>query len=359
MSLLVLAPDTQNMGAMKPRTLRTLHVLLVESDRDRETAVRRGLLEITEFSCDVVTCETGADALEIYSGDTPDVVLLGTRLVDVNGLEVLAELADSALSPAVPVILLTPDAGDEAGTDALRLGAQDYLGPDDVSAALLVRSIRYAIERHALIRELHRSQRAIPAAPGPALVSAPESGPMPRQAPPVLIVEEGRERAPADAGAGLELVRVGCATGETADPRMSARALARTGVASPIRRCVDLADARDYLTRRGAYVDPWRSPRPGAIVLDLDTPGSNGSAFLSTLKSDESLRKIPVIVLARSNDPRDITAWYRAGANSYVQRPATLAGFLDAIEQLAGYWLEIAVLPRADVAAAGRDDAVA
>jgi two-component system response regulator len=58
------------------------------------------------------------------------------------------------------------------------------------------------------------------------------------------------------------------------------------------------------------------------------------------------LRHIPVIVLTTSNDDRDVEACYQAGANSYIQKPVDMDGFLRAIERLKGYWFEVVVLPR-------------
>lgn len=126
------------------------------------------------------------------------------------------------------------------------------------------------------------------------------------------------------------------------------RAFQKSGLKNPLIRCEDGDEALDYLHRRGRYADPARSPRPGVILLDLNLPGTDGRQVLSELKSSESLRDIPVVVLTTSADERDVTACYRAGANSYIQKPVDIDGFMKAIERLNGYWFEVVILPKGD-----------
>lgn len=126
------------------------------------------------------------------------------------------------------------------------------------------------------------------------------------------------------------------------------RAFRKSGLKNPLVRCEDGDQALDYLHRRGGYADPARSPRPGVVLLDLNLPGTDGRQVLSEIKSDERLRDIPVVVLTTSADQRDITACYRAGANSYIQKPVDIDGFMKAIERLNGYWFEVVILPKGE-----------
>lgn len=130
------------------------------------------------------------------------------------------------------------------------------------------------------------------------------------------------------------------------DYEATVRAFRKAGLANDIRRCADGDEALDYLFRRGSYEDPAKAPRPSLILLDLNLPGVDGREVLAEVKADPDLRRIPVIVLTTSADPRDIEACYQAGANSYVQKPVGLDGFLRAIQRLKDYWFEIAILPK-------------
>jgi len=130
------------------------------------------------------------------------------------------------------------------------------------------------------------------------------------------------------------------------DYEATERAFRRSGLKNPIHRCADGDEALDYLYRRGAYADPARAPRPGIILLDLNLPGTDGREVLETVKGDGVLKQIPVIVLTTSADARDVEACYLAGANSYIQKPVDLPGFMKAIERLHDYWFEVVILPR-------------
>ncbi|MDH3717316.1 MAG: response regulator [Planctomycetota bacterium] len=132
------------------------------------------------------------------------------------------------------------------------------------------------------------------------------------------------------------------------DYEATRRALLKSGMRDGIKHCQDGDEALDYLYRRKQFADPEKSPRPGIILLDLNMPGTDGREVLEEIKKDEELRNIPIIVLTTSTDERDIEACYAAGANSYVQKPVGLEGFMEAIQRLHDYWFEIVVYPRND-----------
>jgi len=124
------------------------------------------------------------------------------------------------------------------------------------------------------------------------------------------------------------------------------RAFKKADLANPVRRCTNGDQALDYLFRRGEFSDPDRAPRPGIILLDLNLPGTDGRQVLRVVKADPSLKKIPVIVLTTSRARQDIEKCYADGANSYIQKPVNLEGFVQAVTRLKEYWFEIAILPK-------------
>ncbi|MBW8875628.1 MAG: response regulator [Acidobacteria bacterium] len=130
------------------------------------------------------------------------------------------------------------------------------------------------------------------------------------------------------------------------DYETTERAFRRSGLKNPIYRCADGDEALDFLHRRGRFAGPEKAPRPGVILLDLNLPGTDGREVLSEIKNDPDLKQIPVIVLTTSKDDRDVEVCYRCGANSYVQKPVDLDGFMKAIERLNGYWFEVVILPK-------------
>ncbi|MFQ5503039.1 MAG: response regulator [Phycisphaerae bacterium] len=130
------------------------------------------------------------------------------------------------------------------------------------------------------------------------------------------------------------------------DYEATVRSFKKAGIANKIYRCEDGDDALDYLFRRGQYTDPDAAQRPGVILLDLNMPGTDGREVLQEIKTNERLKSIPVIVLTTSADNRDIRDCYQAGANSYIQKPVDLMGFVESIQRLKDYWFEIVILPR-------------
>ena len=130
------------------------------------------------------------------------------------------------------------------------------------------------------------------------------------------------------------------------DFEITVRAFRRTNMANPIHRCIDGEDALDYLHQRGTYAAPALAPRPAIILLDLNLPGTDGREVLAEIKQDANLKEIPVVVLTTSADELDVENCFRAGANSFVQKPVDLAGFVTAVQRLKDYWFEIVLLPK-------------
>jgi CheY-like chemotaxis protein len=129
------------------------------------------------------------------------------------------------------------------------------------------------------------------------------------------------------------------------DCEATMRAIRKSKVENPVVHCASGDLALDYLYRRGAYTDPKISTRPSLILLDLNLPGTDGRQVLEEIKKDRALRTIPVIVFTTSSDRRDIEACYRAGANSYIQKPVDLSGLVTAIQRIKDFWFEVVSVP--------------
>lgn len=124
------------------------------------------------------------------------------------------------------------------------------------------------------------------------------------------------------------------------------RAFKKAELINPVQRCTNGDQALDYLFQRGEFSNPDKAPRPGIVLLDLNLPGTDGRQVLRVVKADSSLKKIPIIVLTTSRARQDIEKCYADGANSYIQKPVNLEGFVQAIARLKEYWLEVALLPK-------------
>jgi two-component system response regulator len=123
------------------------------------------------------------------------------------------------------------------------------------------------------------------------------------------------------------------------DYEATTRAFRKANLYNPVQWSKSGQEALDYLHQKEARP-------PGLILLDLNMPGIDGRRTLQLIKEDPDLKRIPVIVLTTSGDERDVSACYQMGANTYIQKPVTFDGLIDAINQLKQYWLEIALLPK-------------
>ncbi|HEX8392883.1 MAG TPA: PAS domain S-box protein [Longimicrobium sp.] len=133
-----------------------IRVLLVEDDEDDYT-LARDLLRDVEGDFRLAWAPTYADGLRALREGTYDVVLLDYRLGEQTGLEFLGRLPLDEEPP--PIILLTGQADRETDLVAMRAGAADYLAKAGLTATMLERSIRYAVERHRAVQAQHEAER--------------------------------------------------------------------------------------------------------------------------------------------------------------------------------------------------------
>jgi CheY-like chemotaxis protein len=131
------------------------------------------------------------------------------------------------------------------------------------------------------------------------------------------------------------------------DRELAREALQDSKLANEMRFVVDGQDLMDYLRREGRYADPsFDAPRPGIILLDLNMPKKDGREALAEIKADPSLRRIPVVVLTTSNDEQDVLRSYDLGVSSFITKPVTFAGLVEAMQTWTRYWFELVELPQ-------------
>jgi chemotaxis family two-component system response regulator Rcp1 len=127
-----------------------------------------------------------------------------------------------------------------------------------------------------------------------------------------------------------------------ADVRLTREALKEAKVLNTLHVVKDGVAALAFLRQQGQYAG---SPRPDLILLDLNLPKKDGREVLAEVKQDESLRRIPVVVLTTSRAEEDILRSYDLHANAYVTKPVDLAQFLGVIRSLEDFWLAVVTLP--------------
>lgn len=88
-----------------------------------------------------------------------------------------------------------------------------------------------------------------------------------------------------------------------------------------------------------------RSQLPDLILLDVNLPRVNGHEVLARIKSDETLRRIPVIMLTTSSSHRDIERAYQEHANCYIVKPVEIQDFINVVSSIEEFWFTIVRLP--------------
>lgn len=107
----------------------------------------------------------------------------------------------------------------------------------------------------------------------------------------------------------------------------------------------DGVELMDYLHRRGKFSNPHESPKPGLILLDLNMPRKDGREALKEIKSNDLLRRIPIVVLTTSDAEEDIVSSYELGVSAYIRKPVTFDGLISVIKSIGKYYVEIVELP--------------
>lgn len=105
---------------------------------------------------------------------------------------------------------------------------------------------------------------------------------------------------------------------------------------------MDGVEAIKYLFRKEEYAE---KSTPDLILLDLNLPKMDGREVLEIVKSDENLRRIPVIVLTTSDADQDILKSYNLHVNCYLNKPVDFDKFFDIIQKIEDFWLTTAILP--------------
>lgn len=123
------------------------------------------------------------------------------------------------------------------------------------------------------------------------------------------------------------------------DAKLTMIAFERGKVDSNLHHVVDGEEAMAFMRSEGDFAS---KPKPDVVLLDLNLPKKNGIEVLEEMQNDESLRRIPVIVLSTSDAEEDVMAAYERHAKAYVKKPVNMNDFIESFD---GFWLTFTVLP--------------
>lgn len=126
------------------------------------------------------------------------------------------------------------------------------------------------------------------------------------------------------------------------DVRLTVEALRDGKVLNNLSVARDGVEALAFLRREGPHA---AAPRPDLILLDLNMPKKDGREVLAEIKNDDSLRRIPVVILTTSQAEQDIVKSYDLHANCYITKPVDFDQFISVVQSVEDFWLTMVKLP--------------
>jgi two-component system response regulator len=129
-----------------------------------------------------------------------------------------------------------------------------------------------------------------------------------------------------------------------ADAEMATDALRDANLANPIVHVEDGVEVMDYLLRRGTYATRAEG-LPAVLLLDIKMPRMDGLEVLKLVRTDESLKRLPVVILSSSREESDLARSWDLGVNAYVVKPVDVDQFFTAVKTLGTFWALINQAP--------------
>jgi CheY-like chemotaxis protein len=126
--------------------------------------------------------------------------------------------------------------------------------------------------------------------------------------------------------------------------RLIERNIRRAGIMNEIRHFADGSSALMYL-HNDEHGPAFNGP--ALVLLDLNLPDMSGTDILADIKSNDKLKRTPVVVLTTTDDKVEIQRCYDLGCNVYITKPVNYESFADAIRQL-GLFLSVIQVPEVE-----------
>jgi two-component system response regulator len=132
-----------------------------------------------------------------------------------------------------------------------------------------------------------------------------------------------------------------------ADAEMTMDALVDAHLVNPVVHLEDGVDCLDYLYARGAWAGR-EAGDPAVVLLDIKMPRMSGLEVLKTMRADERMRRIPVVILSSSREESDLARSWDLGANAYVIKPVDVDQFFEAVRTLGQFWAVLNQAPEVE-----------
>ncbi len=121
------------------------------------------------------------------------------------------------------------------------------------------------------------------------------------------------------------------------DVELTIEALTEHNLANNVVAVNDGVEAMEYLRYQGRYQERKKG-MPAVLLLDIKMPRMDGIEVLQSIRSDEQLKMLPVVMLTSSREEPDLKKCYALGVNAYVVKPVNFNDFLEAVKHIGVFW---------------------
>lgn len=128
------------------------------------------------------------------------------------------------------------------------------------------------------------------------------------------------------------------------DAELTIMALSDHNLSNRVTHVKDGVEALEFLRYEGKYADREKE-LPAVILLDIKMPRMDGIEVLQTIRKDEALMAIPIVMLSSSREDPDLEKCYALGVNAYVVKPVDFKEFIDSVKNIGIFWAIINETP--------------
>lgn len=135
----------------------------------------------------------------------------------------------------------------------------------------------------------------------------------------------------------VELKTILLAEDNPQDVELTIEALTTHNIANEVIAVKDGVEAIEYLTYEGKFKNRKKG-NPAVLLLDIKMPRMDGIEVLQSIRTNEKLKNLPVVMLTSSREEPDLLKCYNLGVNAYVVKPVNFKDFLEAVKHIGIFW---------------------
>jgi CheY-like chemotaxis protein len=124
------------------------------------------------------------------------------------------------------------------------------------------------------------------------------------------------------------------------DVELTVEALSEYNLANSLVTVSDGVEAMEYLRCEGRFKDR-NTANPSVVLLDIKMPRMDGIEVLESIRKNETLKSLPVVILTSSREEPDLKKCYALGVNAYVVKPVNFKDFIEAVGHIGLFWAQL------------------